>query len=49
MALGVVDGSLDEGEDEVYVGTDLGQYIGYEFTSQAATNAWMKWDTKRSH
>ena len=51
MAKDTVDGSLDEDEDEdeVCVGTDLEQYIGYEFSSQAATNAWMKWDTKGSH
>ena len=51
MAKGTVDGSLgkDEDEDEVCVGTDLEQYIGYECSSQAATDAWMKWDTKGSH
>ena len=49
MAASAVDGSLDEGQDEVCVGTDLEQYIGYEFSSQAATAAWMKWDSKGSH
>jgi len=46
MAGGAVN---DLEEDEVCVGTNLEQYIGYEFSSQTATNSWMKWDTKGSH
>jgi len=50
MAKGSVDGQLgEEEEEEVCVGTNLEQYIGHEFSSQAATNAWMKWDTNVSH
>jgi len=47
MAGGAVDDLVED--DEVCVGTNLEQYIGYEFSSQTATNAWMKWDTKGSH
>jgi len=42
-----VGGSSDEGE--VCVGTDLEQFIGYEFSVQAATTAWMRWNAKGSH
>ena len=47
QAGGAVEDLLEE--DEVCVGTNLEQYIGYEFSSQTATNAWMKWDTRGSH
>jgi len=53
MAQGTVDGPLGGplggDEEEVCVGTNLEQYIGYEFSSQTATNAWMKWDSTESH
>ena len=42
-----VDDSSDEGK--VCVGTNLEQYIGYEFSSHTATDAWMQWSTKGSH
>lgn len=44
VALDVTDGPSDE--DEVCVGTNMEQYVGYEFSSQAATTAWMRWNTK---
>jgi hypothetical protein len=40
---------VDTPSDEVCVGTDLEQFIGHEFSAQAATNAWMKWDAKSTH
>jgi len=33
-------------EGEVCVGTDLSQFIGYEFSIQGATTAWMKWNAR---
>ena len=47
MTTDVVDNPLDE--DEVCVGTNLEEFVGYEFSTRAATTVWMKWDTKRSH
>jgi len=47
MTVSGVDDPSDEGE--VCVGTDLDQFIGYEFSTQAATAAWMNWNAKGSH
>jgi hypothetical protein len=47
MAAGMADGPSDG--DEVCVGTNLEQYIGYEFSSRTATNAWMQWNSKGSY
>jgi hypothetical protein len=47
MTADMEDGVSEDGE--VCVGTDLSQFIGHEFTATAATNAWMKWNVKRSH
>jgi len=44
MTSGTSDGPSDE--DEVCVGTNLEQYIGYEFSSQTATSGWMQWNKK---
>ena len=36
-------------EGEVCIGTDLSQFIGYEFTARNATAGWMNWDANSSH
>lgn len=33
-------------EGEVCIGTDLSQFIGYEFSAPDATTAWMKWEKR---
>lgn len=47
MTTQTADDPSDEGE--VCIGTNLEEFIGYEFSTRAATTAWMKWDTMGSH
>ena len=34
---------------EIFIGSNISQFIGYEFTPRDATATWMKWDAKGSH
>jgi len=44
MALGARDDPSEV--DEVCIGTNLGKFVGHEFSSKAATTSWMQWNTK---